>query len=65
MVLAFPWPMQLAQAAAKSLDLLLVSDLLALGQLQRLQHFLHVIQCSAERLDDPVDLFDRLLNRSR
>ena len=65
MVPALPWPVQLVQAAAKRFDLLLVSSLLPLGQLERLQHFLHVVQCSAQRLDDLVDFLDGLLNSGR
>lgn len=64
-VSAFPWPMQLVQAAAKGFDLVLVGDLLAFGQLQRFQHLLHVVQCSAERLNNLVDVLDRLLNGRR
>ena len=59
---AFPWPVQLAQAAAQCLDLLLVSVLLPLGQFHRFQHFLHILQGLSQRLDDVVDLFNRLLN---
>ena len=64
-VSAFPRPVQLAQAAAKRFDLLLVGVLLPLGQLQRFQYFLHFVQGSAERLDDLVDFLDRLLNARR
>jgi len=59
---AIPGPIQLAKAAAECFDLLLVGDLLPLGQLERFQYFLHVIQSPAERLDDLIDLLDRLLN---
>ena len=59
---AIPRLVQLAQAAAKCFDLLLVGNLLSLGQLERFQYFFHVIQRPTERLDDLVDLLDRLLN---
>src|SRR3974377_1597392 len=58
----FPWPMQRAQAAAKGFDLLLIGRLLPLGQLQRFQHSLHVVQGPAEHLDDLVHLLDCPLN---
>ena len=62
MVSAFPRPVQLAQAAAKRFELLLVGGLLPLGQFQRFQHFFHAPERSLKRLDDVVDLLDRLLN---
>ena len=65
MLSALPGAMQLAQAAAERLDLLLIRVLLPLGQFQRLQHFLHIIECSPERLDDLGDLFDGVLNGRR
>lgn len=55
-----PRPMQLAQAAAKGLDFLLVCDLLAFGQFQGLQHVLHFGKRRAECLDDLIDFFDGL-----
>jgi hypothetical protein len=62
MLSTFAGPVQLPQAAAKRFDLLLAGVLLPLGQFQGLQHFLHVVKRAAERLDDVVDRFDRLLN---
>ena len=62
---AFWGPVQLAQAAAEGFDLVFVGNLLALGQLERLQHVLHVVQGAAERLDDVVDLLDGFLDRHR
>ena len=62
---AFPWPVQLMQAAPKRFDFLLVGVLLPFGQLERFQHLLHVVQSSAKGLDDLVDLPNRLLNRRR
>ena len=61
---AFPGRMQMAQTAAEGLDLLLVGGLLPLGQLQSLQHFIHVLQGSAEGLDNMAHLFDSLLDCS-
>jgi hypothetical protein len=55
-------PVQMAQAAPKRFDFLLVSDLLPLGQLQGLQHFIHLFQGAAEGLNDMVDLLDGLLD---
>ena len=55
----------MAEAAAESFDLLLVSDLLPLGQLQSLQNLFHVFEAGAEGLDDSVDFLDCLLNRHR
>lgn len=65
MVSAFPRPVQLAQAASECFDLLLVGDLLPLGQFECFQHLLHVVQSSAERLDDLVDFLDCFLNARR
>jgi hypothetical protein len=65
MVSALPGPVQLVQAAAQGFDLLLVGVLLSLGQFERFEHFIHVVEGSAECLDDLVDLFDRLLNARR
>jgi hypothetical protein len=59
---AFLWPVQMVQAAAKRFDLPLVGVLLPLGQFERFQYFLHVLQCFPEGLDNLVDLFDGLLN---
>jgi len=64
MLSAFPGSVQVTQAAAKGFDLLLVRELLPLGQLQGLEHFFHVFERGAEGLDDTIDLFDGLLNCS-
>lgn len=53
---------QLAQAATKRFDFLLVRGLLPLGQLEGLKHCLHIVEGGAERLDDLIDLFDCLRN---
>ena len=42
-----------------------VRDFLPLSQFDRLQDFVHRIQCLAQRLDDLVDLLDRLLHSHR
>jgi hypothetical protein len=47
-----------AEAAAKGLDLLLVGVLLALGQFNGFEHFLHSVERGVEGFDDVVDLFD-------
>jgi hypothetical protein len=59
---AFSGLMQLAQAAAKRFDLLLVGGLLPLGQLEGLKHGFHIVEGGAERLDDLIDFFDCLRN---
>jgi hypothetical protein len=51
---------QLAQAAAEGLDLVLVGTLLPLGQFDSLQDFLHVLEGGPEGLDDVADFFDGL-----
>ena len=53
------------QGAPQRLDLLFVRALLPLGQLQGLQHFVHVIQRVSQRVADLVNFFNRLLNRRR
>jgi hypothetical protein len=63
MLAAFSGTVQLAQATAKRFDLLLVSDLLPLGQFKRLEHGFHVVQRGSESLDDMIDLLDGLLDR--
>jgi hypothetical protein len=60
MVPALTGRVEVAQAAAKRFDFLLVSVLLPLGQFQRLQHQIHVFQSAAEGLDDAADLVYRL-----
>ena len=62
---ALPRALQLTQGPPQRFDFLIVHALLALGQLQTFQHFVHVIECFPERVDDLVNLFDRLLNRRR
>ena len=59
---AFSGPVQLAQAAAKRFDLLLVGSLLPLGQLEGLKDCFHIVEGGAERLDDLIDFFDCLRN---
>lgn len=62
MLAAFSRAVQLAQAAAEGLDLLLVPDLLPLSQFESFEHSIHVVQRGAKRLDDVIDLLDSLLN---
>ena len=50
------------QAPAEGFNLLLVGNLLALSQFERLQHVLHVIERASERFDDLVDLLDCFLD---
>jgi hypothetical protein len=50
--------MQLAERALETLNFALVIDLLSLGELQRLEHFLHFIERMFEFFDDSVDLLD-------
>src|ERR1017187_7570133 len=58
-------PVQLPQAPAEGFNLLLVGNLLALSQFERLQHVLHVIERASERFDDLVDLLDCFLDSHR
>ena len=62
---ALAMSVQMTQTAAQRFDLLLVRNLLPFGQLQGLQHFVHVFQRAAERLDDMIHLFYGLLNSHR
>jgi|GEM_PF-3121673 len=50
----------MAQAAAKGFNFLFVGGLLPFGEFQGLQHILHIAECTAEGLDDLVDVFDGL-----
>ncbi len=59
----FPWPSHLAQSTAKGFNFLVVGNFLALGQFQRLKHFLHVFEAFSEALHNLVDLFYRFLKR--
>jgi hypothetical protein len=49
---------QLAQGAAQGLDLVFIGILLPLGEFERLQDFLHVVERMAQGLEDAVDLFN-------
>jgi len=53
---------QLAQAAPKRLDLMLVGTLLPLSEFDGFQDFLHVLESGTEGLNDVVNLFDGLGN---
>ena len=55
--------MQLTKRSLKRVNFALVVDLLALRQLERLQHQLHFFQGSLQFFDHPVDLVDRLADR--
>ena len=54
----FPGPVELAEAAAEGLDLVLVGVLLALSQFNGFEDFLHVVERGAKGLDAVVDLLD-------
>ena len=58
----FAGPVELPQAAAEGFDLLLIGVLLPLGQFQRFQYLLHVVQGVAERVNNVIDLLNGLLN---
>ena len=64
MLSAFARTVQVAQASAKGFDLLLVRELLPLGQLQSLEHLFHVFERGAEGFDDMIDFFNGPLNGS-
>jgi hypothetical protein len=53
----------MAKCTPQRLDFPFVGVLLPLGNLERFQDFLHVIQGFAQGLDDSIDLIDGLLNR--
>jgi hypothetical protein len=61
---AFARPVQVAQAPAKGFDLLLVRELLPLGQLQGFEHLFHILEGGAEGFDDMADLFNGPLDGS-
>ena len=52
--------LQLAQGSPEGFDFTLVGQLLALGQLDQLQHFLHLIQSVPERISDLHHFVNRL-----
>lgn len=54
---------EMAQGLAKGLHFGFVGVLLALGQFQRFQDTLHLIEGLAERFNDVIDFTDSLLNR--
>ena len=53
----------MAQRAAKCLNFPFVSVLLALRKFQSFEHFFHVVERVAKRINDPIHLIDGLLNR--
>jgi hypothetical protein len=57
--------MQLAQRTLETLNLAFVIDLLALGEFQRLEHFLHFVERMFELLNDAVDRLDRIADGGR
>jgi hypothetical protein len=56
---------ELAQGATEGLDLVFVGILLALGQLEGLEHFLHLVECLAQGLEGLIDLLDGPLDGRR
>ena len=65
MMAAIARVVELAQRAAQGLDLVLVGVLLTLGQFERFQHALHLVEGFPQGLDDLRYLFDGLLDGSR
>ena len=51
---------QLAQGSPEGFDFTLVGQLLSLGQLDQLQHFLHLLQSVPERISDLRHFVNRL-----
>jgi len=64
-MLAFARTVQVPQRALQILNLALIIDLLPLGQFQRFQHFLHLIERMFQLVDDPVHLVDGIRDRGR
>ena len=62
---ALAWTTQLPKRAAQGFNFLFVRVVLALGQFESLQHFLHVLERCLQGLDDFVYVLDGLLNRTR
>ena len=56
---------EMAKRALQILNLALVINFLPLGQFERFEDFLHIIECSFEFFDDPVHLIDCVGNRWR
>ena len=63
MLACLPRAVHMAKCTPQRLDFPFVGVLLPLGNLERFQDFLHVIQGFAQGLDDSIDLIDGLLNR--
>ena len=57
---AISWLMQIAKRAAQRFDLPFIFNLLAIGEFERIQHFLHVKERATQFFGDAVDLFDGL-----
>jgi hypothetical protein len=51
---------ELAQGASEGLDLVFVGILLPLGQFERLEDFLHLVERLPQSLENLIDLFDGL-----
>jgi hypothetical protein len=64
-LLVFARPVQLPQRALETLNLALIIDLLPLGEFERFEHFLHLIERVLEFLDDSVHLLDGVADRRR
>jgi hypothetical protein len=58
------WLAQLPESAAQGFDLLFIGSLLPLRYLQCFQDLVHFIERVPERLDDPSDFFNGVLNGS-
>lgn len=59
---SFAGALELAQGASEGLDFVFVGILLPFGQLERLEHFLHLFECLPESLENVIDLFDGLFD---
>ena len=55
--------MEMAQRALEILNLAFVVNFLPLGQLQRFQHFFHLIESMFQFVDDAIDLGNGVGNR--
>ncbi len=57
---AAAWLLQLAQQPAEGINLAFIGDFLALGKLDQLQSFLHLIERLSQRFDNLRHFADRL-----
>jgi hypothetical protein len=54
------WLLDFAQRLAQRLDFAFVSEFLAFGQFDEFEHFLHLVECLFQRLNNLCHFFNRL-----